>query len=176
MVTALPPPMPSILDAPNQGQVQQHGGDYQECEDDDDQEGEGDDDREGEGDDDNEIDVELERMRKSLETARETKYKQAAVGKVMKMPAAGSVIKRPSASVIAERPSWETGLPAQPKLKSRFAAIHYRGCRIYWGGDRRYRVQTDPKKATSNFSWREVGDAASVWSELIAFCDDNALD
>ena len=143
--------MPAILDDPNKGKVHQHGGDYRDCEDDDDQECGGDDNQEGEGDDDHETDVELERMRKSLETAHEAKYTKAAVGKVMKRPAAESVVNRPSASVIAKRPSRETGVPAQPTFTSRFAAIHYRGCRIYWGGDRRYRVLTEHKKATTFF-------------------------
>ena len=111
-----------------------------------------------------------------MEKAHETKYTKAAVGKKMKKPAAASIVKKPSSSVIAKRPSVETGVPAQPALKSRFAAIHYRGCRIYWGGDRRYRVLTAPKKATTFFSWGAVSEAPRVWKELIAFCDDNALD
>ena len=123
-------------------------------------------------DDDEAVEAKLATMRKHLETAHKADYTKAAVGKKMKRPAA-PVIKRPAAPVI-KRPAMAPGKPKQPPLKSRFAAIRYNGCGIYWGGDRRYRVLTTPNTATKNFSYQDDAGAADCWYDVIACCDDHA--
>ena len=104
------------------------------------------------GHEEGDVDAELLGMRKKLEGIRGDEYSKAAVGRRMKKPAA-AVIIRPAAAIIKRPAAGEDGTPAQPPLKSRFAAIKYKGCSIYWGGDRLYRVLTAPKAATINFSW-----------------------
>ena len=107
-----------------------------------------------------------------MEGARDSRYTKAAAGREMKRPA--SVLKRPSSSEVIKRPAGAAVAPAQPRLKSRFEAIYYNGARIYWGGDNRYRVLTNHKKATKNFKWNTVKEASKVWSDLIAFIDEHA--
>ena len=105
--------------------------------------------------------------------AKGAEYSKAAVGKMMKRPAAAPVIKRPASvitPVIKKPASVITATPIQPKLKTRFQAIHYLGTRIYWGGDQRYRVLTAHKKATKDFKWKTAAEAPRVWSELLKFC------
>ena len=102
-----------------------------------------DDGKHDEADDDQSEDVDalLEQMRAKLAGARGAEYSKAAVGKMMKRPAAAPVIKRPAlviTPVIKKPASVITATPIQPKLKTRFQAIHYLGTRIYWGGDQRY--------------------------------------
>ena len=61
-----------------------------------------------------------------------------------------------------------------PIMRTRFAVLQYKHSRIYWGGDRKYRVLTENKKATTNFSWRDEADAADCWYDVIARCDEHA--
>ena len=95
------------------------------------------------------------------------------LAKSSKKPVAASITKRPAAAVI-KRPASASDCPKQPRLKSRFAAITYKGCKIYWGGDRRYRVLTKPETATANFTWQTEDEAPDVWAAAIACCEDHA--
>ena len=119
------------------------------------------------------IDVQLAEMRKHLEGAHGSKHTKATVGKLMKKPGAASIAKRPAASVL-KRPASASDRPKQPKLQSRFDAINYQGCKIYWGGDRRYRVLTKPKTGTANFTWQTKDEAPAVWKAALECCEDNA--
>ena len=90
-----------------------------------------------------------------------------------KKPAA-AVIKRPAAAIIKRPAADDDGPPAQPPLKSRFKALSYKGCKIYWGGDRLYRVLTAHKAATINFSWPSKEEAPAVWDKVLACCEKHA--
>ena len=133
------------------------------------------------GEDEVDVDTEIANMRKKLESARKSEHTKAAVGKMMRKPAAAPIDKRPAATIdkrpagsVIKRPGSASDGPDQPELGSRFDAIVYKGCKIYWGGDRRYRVLTQPKTATTNFSWQSEDDAPSVWSSVLACCEANA--
>ena len=117
-------------------------------------------------------DDEIARMREKIEGARGDEHSKAALAKRMKKPAV-SLIKRPVASIV-KRPACAAGGPAQPALKSRFDAIGYKGCRIYWGGDRVYRVLTAPKTATVNLTWVTEEEAPKVWAKVLACCERHA--
>ena len=119
------------------------------------------------------IDEKLANMRKALEGAHGSTYTKAAIGKMMKRPGAASILKRPTASVL-KKPSHGSDIPRQPKLKNRFDPIKYMGCKIYWGGERKYRVLTAPKKGTKNFSWQAARDAPDVWCDVVACCEEHA--
>ena len=85
------------------------------------------------GGDFDDTDDEIARMRKKIEGVRGDAHSKAAVAKSMQRPAAAPkpVIKRPAcAASIIKRPACATGKPAQPALRSRFAAIGYKGCRF----------------------------------------------
>ena len=92
----------------------------------------------------------------------------------MKKPGADeSIIKKPSAESILKKPAAPPGKPVQPALESRFEKIVYTGCKIYWGGDRLYRVLSKAGAATKNFSWKTRKEAPKVWSDVVAFCEAN---
>ena len=112
-------------------------------------------------------------MRKHLEGAHGSKHTKATVGKLMKKPGAASIAKRPAASVLT-RPASASDCPKQPKLQSRFDAITYKGCKIDWGGDRRYRVLTKPKTATTNFTWQTKDEAPAMWAAALECCEEHA--
>ena len=118
------------------------------------------------------VDAELADIRKKLEGVRGDEHSKAAVARRMKKPAAAVINK--SAASIVKRPACEAGAPAQPALKSRFKAIKYKGCSIYWGGDRLYRVLTLPKAATINFRWPTKEEAPKVWASVLACCEKHA--
>ena len=130
------------------------------------------DDDDDDEDDEEKIERELKEMRTALEKAHGSKYTKATVGKTMKKPAA-SIID-PKAKPVIKRPAMAHLAPKQPPLRKRFEAIHYNGCRIYWGGDRQYRVLTVHKKATKNFTWQSEEAAGCVWHAVIAYCDNYA--
>ena len=124
----------------------------------------------GEGD----VEDELLAMRKKIAGIKGDAYSKAAVSRRMNKKPAAAVIKRPAAAIIKRPAADDDGPPAQPPLKSRFKALSYKGCKIYWGGDRLYRVLTAHKAATINFSWPSKEEAPAVWDKVIACCEKHA--
>ena len=94
----------------------------------------------------------------------------AAVDAIIEEPESEPMATRPIATIVED----DSTLPDQPPLKTRFPAIKYKGCRIYWGGERTYRVLYSPKSATRNFHWKTHEEAADVWCRVIGFCIEHA--
>ena len=120
-------------------------------------------------------DAELAALRDYLmHHAQKGKFSKAAaesiIDKITEPEQPEPMLKRPLATSVAD----DSELPDQPPLKTRFAAIHYKSCRIYWGGDRTYRVLYKPTAATKIVHWKTHEGAAEVWCNVIGFCIEHA--
>ena len=120
-------------------------------------------------------DAELDSLRDYLmHHAQKGKFSKAAVdaiiAKIKEPEQPEPMFTRPLATIVAD----DSELPDQPPLKTRFAAIKYKGCRIYWGGDRTYQVLYKQTTATKRFHWKTHEEAAEVWCKVIGFCIEHA--
>ena len=123
---------------------------------------------------DTQVDVDdddIEAMRNYLMQAMQNGTRSnAAVDAIIEEPESEPMATMPIATSVAD----DSVLPDQQPLKTRFPVIKYKGCRIYWGGERTYRVLYNLKSTTRNFHWKTDEDAAEVWCNVIGFCIEHA--
>ena len=116
-------------------------------------------------------DADIEAMRNYLMEAMQNGNRSSAAGdEIIEEPESEPMVARPITTIVED----DSALPDQPPLKTRFAAIKYKGCNFYWGGERRYRVLYKPNSATKNLHWKTEEEAAEVWCMVIGFCIEHA--